>query len=146
MQQFTQKQGPGWLNVVYRHISVIICWGAVWGATESHMTRSCAISALMGPFHRSDINHVTSGSHVTGRGPVWKYVLRMPGFVPCLFSQQQCKMQYSSTMATECDQRSCDPNVARGISHNASLYVIINNPDRWRYYFVIWQLHNQGLS
>jgi hypothetical protein len=41
-------------------------------------------------------------SHVTGRCPVRKYVLRMPGFCPRFFFS-------SSNMATECDRRSLDP-------------------------------------
>ena len=40
-------------------------------------------------------------------------------------------------LATECDRRSREPNVAGDIFHNPSLYVIANYPDRWRYYLVI---------
>ena len=41
-------------------------------------------------------------SHVTGRGPVRKQVLRMPGFSPRFFLS-------SSNMATGCDLRSLNP-------------------------------------
>ena len=58
-------------------------------------TGSWAISVLVGPFDRK------WQSHVTGRGPVRMYVLRMPGFLPRFFIS-------SSTMATGCDRRSLD--------------------------------------
>ena len=69
-------------------------------------------------------------TNVSGRGTVRKYVLRMPGFSPPFFLSSSI-----STMATE---GHVTPTSPEEFSHNASLYVIINYPDRWRYYLVTW--------
>jgi hypothetical protein len=63
---------------------------------------------------------VTSVTWRTGRGPVWKYVLRMPVFPPRFFLR-------SSTMATGCDLRSLDPfGVPVGVRMNT------RSDQRWR--------------
>ena len=123
-------------------------------------TRSCEISVLVGPFDRKwrhfrkrPCPEVCSAhtrlfprffcyysstifdrkwrqTNVSGRGPVRKYVLRMPGFFPPFFLSSS-----TSTMATE---GHVTPTSPEEFSHNASLYVIINYPDRWRYYLVTW--------
>jgi hypothetical protein len=70
-------------------------------------TGSCAISVLVGIFTGSDVSHVTDRKRPALTGSM---------FCACpVFSTHLFISSSTSTMDTECDLRSRDANVARGI-------------------------------
>ena len=66
---------------------------------------------------------------LSGSDPDRKYVLSMPGFSSRFFFLVVVQVPWLPNVT---------PTSPEAFSHNASLYVIINYPDRWRYYLVTW--------
>ena len=62
----------------------------------------------------------------------------MPGFFPSLFLSSSTKCSTVVPWLPNVTEDHVTPTSPEAFSHNASLYVIINYPDRWRYYFVTW--------
>jgi hypothetical protein len=80
---------------------------------------------------------VTSDSpHQKWLEPCPKYVLRMPGSRFFLSSSTTCSTVVPWLPGVT--KGHVTPTPPEAFSHNASLFVIINYPDRWRYYLVTW--------